>query len=102
MPVPADPKRPLKAYVATAVSALSIFVTAWVSDVDPFTAKEIGAAVVAALLGAGLTGAGTFAIKNPPKPPADVVRDELGAGELVWIIGLVVLVILIVVLVRLV
>ena len=102
MPVPADPRRPWKAYIATAVSALSIFVTAWVSDTDPFTAKEIGAAVVAALLGAGLTGAGTFAIANPPKPPVDVVRDELGAGELVWIIGLVVLVILIVVLVRLV
>ena len=100
MPVPADPKRPLKAYIATAVSALSIFVTAWVSDTDPFTAKEIGAAVVAALLGAGLTGAGTFAIANPPKPPADVVRDELGEAYLGLIIGVLLILILVVVLLR--
>ena len=100
MPVPADPKRPLKAYVATAVSALSIFVTAWVSDTDPFTAKESGAAVVAALLGAGLTGAGTFAIANPPKPASDVVRDELGEAYLGLIIGVLLILILVVVLLR--
>ena len=100
MPVPADPKRPLKAYIATAVSALSIFVTAWVSDTDPFTAKEIGAAVVAALLGAGLTGAGTFAIANPPKPAGDVVRDELGEAYLGLIIGVLLILILVVVLLR--
>ena len=100
MPVPADPRRPLKAYIATAVSALSIFVTAWVSDTDPFTAKEIGAAVVAALLGAGLTGAGTFAIKNPPKPPVDVVRDELGEAHVGLIIGVLLILILVVVLLR--
>ena len=100
MPVPADPRRPWKAYIATAVSALSIFVTAWVSDTDPFTAKEIGAAVVAALLGAGLTGAGTFAIKNPPKPAADMVRDELGEAYLGLIIGVLLILILVVVLLR--
>ena len=106
MPVPADPKRPFKAYIATAVSALSIFVTAWVSDVDPFTSKEIAAAVVAALIGAGLTGAGTFAIANPPKPVGGaVVRDETGALEgpvntLVWLLVVVVAIVLVVWLLR--
>ena len=103
MPVPADPKRPVKAYIATAVSALSIFVTAWVSDTDPFTAKEIGAAVVAALLGAGLTGAGTFAIANPPKPLLDQGGPFKGeAGQVNGIISLLVTVILVILLVWLV
>ena len=100
MPVPADPKRPWKAYVATGVSALSIFVTAWVADVDPFTSKEIAAAVVAALIGAGLTGAGTFAIANPAAPVAAVAgrhRDE--AGQVNGLISILVTVILVILLV---
>ena len=106
MPVPADPKRPWKAYIAAALAGLSTFVTAWVSDVDPFTAKEIGAAVVAALIAAGATGGFTFAVANPPKPPADVVHDEFGRYEggavqlLITLLVLVVAVVLVVWLVR--
>ena len=99
MPVPADPKRPFKAYIATAVSALSIFVTAWVSDTDPFTSKEIAAAVVAALIGAGLTGAGTFAIANPPKPVGGAVAPGEGGYTSNNLIGLLVTVILVILLV---
>ena len=98
MPVPADPKRPYKMYVATAVSALSIFVTAWVSDTDPFTSKEIAAAVVASLIGAGLTGAGTFAIANPAKPVGPVAPGEGGytSNNLIGLLVTVILVILLV------
>lgn len=96
MPVPADPKRPYKAYAATALAALSIFVTAWVADTDPFTAKEIAAAVVASLIGSGITGATTFAVRNPPKPVAGVVVDEGGYTN---VLGLVVVVLVILILV---
>ena len=98
MPVPADPARPFKAYIATAVSALSIFVTAWVSDVDPFTSKEIAAAVVASLIGAGLTGVGTFAIANPAKPVGGAVGPG-EAGQVNGLLSILVTVILVILLV---
>ena len=96
MPVPADPKRPWKAYAAAALAGVSTFVTAWVSDVDPFTAKEIGAAVVAALIAAATTGGLTYAVKNPPKPAADVVRDELGAVNWLAVIAVAVVVLVLI------
>jgi predicted lysophospholipase L1 biosynthesis ABC-type transport system permease subunit len=62
-----DPKKPWKAYVPTAMSAVSLFVMAWVADEDPFTAKEIAAAVVAALTTSGVIGAMTYLTPNPKK-----------------------------------
>lgn len=61
----ADPKRPYKAYVATILSAVSVFVSYWIADTDPFTMKEAGEAALLALAASGLTGAGTYRITNP-------------------------------------
>jgi hypothetical protein len=63
--VEADPKRPYKAYVSTALSAVATFVTFWIADVDPFTAKEAAGAGVTALVSAGIIGGATFAVRNP-------------------------------------
>lgn len=63
----ADPKRPYKAYIATALSALGTFVAVWVADTDPFTLKEAANAALAALVASGLTGGATFAVRNPQK-----------------------------------
>ena len=106
MAVPADPKRPYKAYAATVLAGLSVFVSAWVADTDPFTTKEIVAALVAAVIGSGITGATTYAVVNPPKPAhRAVVRDETGqAGNplnlLIWLLVVVVCIVLVVWLIR--
>jgi hypothetical protein len=63
-----DPKKPWKAYVATALTAVGTFVTYWIADTDPFTAKEMGEAALAALVASGLTGGATFATRNPTVP----------------------------------
>lgn len=63
----ADPKRPYKAYVATAITALGTFVAFWVADTDPFTIKEAASAALAAVVASGLTGGATFAVRNPIK-----------------------------------
>lgn len=65
--VEADPKRPIKAYAATALAFLSLFVAYWIADEDPFTLKEAGAGLLTAALGSGLTGGVTFSVKNPLK-----------------------------------
>lgn len=60
-----DPKKPFKAYVPAALSAASLFVMAWVADVDPFTAKEAAAAGISALVASGLIGVATYFTPNP-------------------------------------
>jgi hypothetical protein len=62
-----DPKKPYKAYVATALTAVSSFILYWVADEDPFTAKEAGQGVVSALMASGVVGAGTFLKANPKR-----------------------------------
>lgn len=60
-----DAKKPFKAYVPAALSAVSLFVMAWVADTDPFTAKEAAAAAVGALTTSGIIGVATFFTPNP-------------------------------------
>lgn len=60
-----DPKRPWKAYAATAVTALGSFVAVWVADSDPFTLKEAAQAGLTSIIAAGLTGGVTFGVSNP-------------------------------------
>lgn len=62
-----DPKKPWKAYVPTALSAVALFAMAWVSDEDPFTAKEAVSAGVGALVTSGVIGGLTFLTPNPKK-----------------------------------
>lgn len=63
--VEADPKRPYKAYAGAAVTGVATFVAFWIGDDDPFTKKEAGQALLAALA-ACLPGFGIpFAVTNP-------------------------------------
>lgn len=62
-----DPKKPLKAYAATAACFLFTFLAFWVADSDPFTLKEAGQGVLLAAGSAGLTGGATYQIRNPRK-----------------------------------
>lgn len=61
----ADPRRPYKAYAATALTAAGTFVAYWIADTDPFTSKEIGQGILLSLVASGLTGGATFAVRNP-------------------------------------
>lgn len=66
-PAPGVPQTPTKAYVATILTFVASFVTYWIADKDPFTAKEIGEAAVTAAVAAGIIGGGTYGTKNRPK-----------------------------------
>lgn len=67
IPVEDVPSKPYKAYVAAGLTAVGTFVAYWVADKDPFTAKEVGEAAVAALIASGLTGGATFRVPNPKR-----------------------------------
>ena len=105
-PAPADDaKKPYKAYAATALAGLSVFVAAWATDTDPFTSKEIVAALVAAVIGSGVTGGATYAVTNPTKRDTGWKHGEVGAyegpvGLLIWLLVVVVAVVLVVWLLR--
>lgn len=62
-----DPKRPYKAVTAGALSFVAAFIAYWIADKDPFTAKEVGEAVLTGGVSAGLIGGGTFAVRNPKR-----------------------------------
>lgn len=65
-----DPKRPYKAYVSGALTAVATFVLLWLQDKGGphgFTSTEFGQDVVAAILASGLIGGGTFLTKNPKR-----------------------------------
>lgn len=66
--VVADPKRPYKAYGATILAFLTIVVSAWIADDGGVTGQDILDWVISGLIGSGLTGATTYAIKNPKVP----------------------------------
>lgn len=63
-PNPGVPQTGTKAYVATALSGLVIFVGAWVADTDPVTGKEVASWIVMALVGSGVVGGATYRTKN--------------------------------------
>lgn len=63
--VTADPKRPYKAYAATALAFITIVLSAWISDDGGVSGKEIVAWLISGAIGAGLTGGATFQAKNP-------------------------------------
>lgn len=67
-PAPGTPQTSHKAVIAGVGSAIMMFGTAWVMDVDPFTAKEaVSAGISSILLGGGLFGV-TFVVPNRAKP----------------------------------
>lgn len=71
----ADPKRPWKAVAATVLSFVAAFVTFWVADVDPFTAKDAGQAALSGLIASGLIGGATYGVRNPQVPAIRGVRN---------------------------
>jgi hypothetical protein len=60
-----NPKKPYKAYAAAALTGVGAFIAFWIGDDDPFTKKDAGQAFLAALGASGLTGLGTFQVRNP-------------------------------------
>lgn len=65
-PAPGTPQTPTKAFVSGALTFAAAFVSYWIADKDPFTAKEIGEAVLISAVASGVIGGGTFAVKNRP------------------------------------
>lgn len=63
--VVADPKRPYKAYAATALAMVAAFVAFWIGDDDPFTKKDAGEAFLSSLAAGGFTGLPTYLVRNP-------------------------------------
>ena len=96
----ADPKRPYKAYVATALSFIAAFVSFWIGDDGAFTGKDMGSALLFSLLASGLTGGTTYSVKNPKIAKPVRTRNEYGAvpASTIWfilgIIGLVLIVLI--------
>ena len=61
---PGVPQTPTKAVVSTVATALVVFVGFWINDEDPFTKKEAAEALITAVVGSGIVGAGTYVAKN--------------------------------------
>ncbi len=66
-PAPGTPQTFDKAYVATALTALGVFLSFWFADADKFTTKDILEALLAALISSGITGFGTAKKANKAK-----------------------------------
>jgi len=66
-PAPGTPQTGRKAYVATALTVAVAFVTLWVKDTDPFTAKEAAQDLVTALVSGGVVGVPTWYTRNRAK-----------------------------------
>lgn len=62
-----DAARPYKAYVSAALSALATFLVYWIADPGKFTQEDFLQALLAAVIASGLTGGGTFVVRNPKK-----------------------------------
>lgn len=62
-----DPKKPYKAYLATALAFLVTFGNIWIADSGSFTPKEVVGGLIASAIGSGIVGVGAYAVKNPKK-----------------------------------
>lgn len=91
-PAPGTPQTPYKAYASTALTLVVAFALIWIADDGAFTSKEMASAAVQSLIGAGLVGGTTFAVKNKAK----VIRPEGGYTDLVRLLVVVILVIVLI------
>lgn len=66
-PPPGTPQTATKAYAATAISFVTIVLSAWIADNGGVTAKEVGEWVLLGLVGSGITGGATWRIPNKAK-----------------------------------
>lgn len=68
-PAPGTPQTNHKAYVATAMSFLGVFLTALLAewtDTDPLSARDFVVALAAGVVSGGVTGGLTWQVKNRP------------------------------------
>jgi hypothetical protein len=65
--VEADPAKPYKAYAAAALTFVTIVIADWIGDSDGTTTKEFLGWCVEGIVGSGLTGGATFAVRNPKR-----------------------------------
>lgn len=63
-PAPGVPQTPYKAYAATVLAFVTIFVSAWIADDNGTNFQEVLTWVISALVGSGITGATTYQVKN--------------------------------------
>lgn len=66
-PAPGTPQSGTKAYLATALTVLTVFASIWISDDDPFTKKEVVQALITGLISGGVVGVPTYAVRNRAK-----------------------------------
>lgn len=64
---PGTPQTSTKAVAATVLAFLTIVVSAWISDDNGTSTKEIISWIVMGLIGSGLTGGATYQVKNKAK-----------------------------------
>jgi hypothetical protein len=64
---PGTPQTPAKAVFAGLLGFVMAVGAYYIADDDPFTRKELVEAFLLGLVGTGLTGGGTYALKNKAK-----------------------------------
>lgn len=66
-PAPGTPQTPTKALVATVLTVVGAFLTAWIADDGGANFQEVLTWAISALVTGGVVGAGTFQVKNRAK-----------------------------------
>lgn len=66
-PAPGTPQTAYKAYAAAALSFLALVLAYWIADAGSFTSKDLGEAILTALVGSGVTGGVTRYVRNAAK-----------------------------------
>lgn len=66
-PAPGTPQTPYKAYAATTLAFVTIFVSAWLADDNGADFQEVLTWVISAFVGSGITGGVTYQTKNKAK-----------------------------------
>jgi predicted benzoate:H+ symporter BenE len=64
---PGTPQTPTKALVATVLTAVTVFVSAWIADDNGASTQEILSWIISALVSAGVVGYPTYQVKNRAK-----------------------------------
>lgn len=66
-PAPGTPQTATKALVATVLTAVTVFVSAWIADDNGTSTQEVLSWIVSALVAAGVVGYPTYQVKNRAK-----------------------------------
>ncbi len=69
-PAPGTPQSATKAYIATGLAFLGVFLTALLAewtDTDPLSARDFVVALAAGVVSGGVTGGVTYQVANRPR-----------------------------------